>query len=185
MQVTPLSIPDVLLIEPRVFGDARGFFLETWSDAGFSAGGIDASFVQDNLSRSTLGVLRGLHFQRRHTQGKLVRCTRGEVFDVAVDLRQGSSSFGQWIGELLSEDNKRALWIPPGFAHGFLSLSATVDFQYKCSDIYDPESECTINWDDPDIGISWPLERVGEVQLSVKDRERGMSLADTPPLAGW
>lgn len=184
MRITPLEIPDVLLIEPRVFGDGRGFFLETWSDAGFSAEGVEATFVQDNWSRSGLGVLRGLHFQRRHTQGKLVRCTRGEVFDVAVDIRAGSPSFGRWVGEFLSEDDKRALWIPPGFAHGFLSLAETVDFQYKCTDIYDPGSECTINWNDPDIGISWPLDRVGEVQLSAKDRERGVSLADAAPLEG-
>ena len=185
MHATPLAIPDVILIEPRVFGDSRGFFLETWSDAAFSEAGIDVTFVQDNWSRSTLGVLRGLHFQQRHTQGKLVRCTRGEVFDVAVDVREGSPSFGQWVGESLSEDNKKALWIPPGFAHGFLSLTETVDFQYKCSDVYDPESERTINWDDPDIGISWPLDRVAELQLSAKDRERGMSLAEISPLAGW
>ena len=153
MNVQTLDIPDVKLIEPRVHGDDRGFFLETWSRRDFQAAGLEGDFVQDNLSRSSRGVLRGLHYQIRMAQGKLVRCTRGEVFDVAVDLRRSSGTFGRWIGMLLSEENRRSLWIPPGFAHGFLVLSDVADFQYKCTNPYAAEHDRTVRWDDPDIGV--------------------------------
>ena len=175
---TPLSLPDVLLIEPRVFGDDRGFFLETWSSRDFSKLGIETQFVQDNLSRSSRGVLRGIHYQMRHTQGKLVRCSRGSVFDVAVDLRRSSSTFGRWVGQILTEENKRSMWIPPGFGHGFLTLSDVADFQYKCSDVYDPESERTIAWNDPEIGIDWPIGDLGPIVLSEKDAGQGQALGE-------
>lgn len=167
MKVTPLAIPDVLLIEPRVFGDARGFFMETWQARTFAEAGIAARFVQDNHSRSARGVLRGLHYQLKKPQGKLVRVVSGEVFDVAVDLRRRSPSFGRWVGTRLSEDNKCQLWVPPGFAHGFCVLSEHADFLYKCSEFYAPEDEHALRWDDPDIGIDWPLD-VAPV-LSAKD----------------
>jgi dTDP-4-dehydrorhamnose 3,5-epimerase len=178
LKLTDLDIPEVKMIEPRVFGDSRGFFLETWSRREFAAAGMDVEFVQDNWSRSSRGVLRGLHYQLQHSQGKLVRCVRGEVFDVAVDLRRSSETFGRWVGRVLSEDNKRSMWIPPGFAHGFLTLSESADFQYKCSDIYHPESERTLRWDDPAIGISWPPFEDGFPELSEKDRTTGCSLAE-------
>lgn len=167
MKVTPLAIPEVLLIEPRVFGDARGFFMETWHERTFAEAGIAARFVQDNHSRSARGVLRGLHYQLKKPQGKLVRVVSGEVFDVAVDLRRHSPSFGRWVGARLSEDNKHLLWVPPGFAHGFCVLSEHADFLYKCSEFYAPEDEHALRWDDPDIGIDWPLD-VAPV-LSAKD----------------
>lgn len=167
MKVTPLAIPEVVLIEPRVFGDARGFFMETWHARTFAEAGIAARFVQDNHSRSARGVLRGLHYQLKKPQGKLVRVVSGEVFDVAVDLRRRSPSFGRWVGTRLSEDNKRLLWVPPGFAHGFCVLSEHADFLYKCSAFYAPEDERALRWDDPDIGIDWPLD-VTPV-LSAKD----------------
>ena len=167
MKVTPLAIPDVLLIEPRVFGDARGFFMETWHERTFAEAGIAARFVQDNHSRSARGVLRGLHYQLKKPQGKLVRVVSGEVFDVAVDLRRHSPSFGRWVGARLAEDNKHLLWVPPGFAHGFCVLSEHADFLYKCSEFYAPEDEHALRWDDPDIGIDWPLD-VTPV-LSAKD----------------
>ncbi|MAC18765.1 MAG: dTDP-4-dehydrorhamnose 3,5-epimerase [Phycisphaerae bacterium] len=178
MNISSLSIPDVRLIEPRVFGDSRGFFLETWSAREFQSSGLDIDFVQDNWSRSTRGVLRGLHYQLQHPQGKLVRCVAGEVFDVAVDLRRSSLTFGKWVGCILSEENKRAMWIPPGFAHGFVTLSDSADFQYKCSDIYHPESERTLRWNDPEVGIEWP--DFGEVtpELSTKDLTTACSLAE-------
>ena len=157
MNVQELEIPDVKLIEPRVHGDDRGFFLETWSEADFRKHDLDIRFVQDNWSRSVRGVLRGLHYQLQHPQGKLVRCVAGVVFDVAVDLRRSSPTFGRWVGEVLSAENKRALWIPPGFAHGFLTLSASADFQYKCSDIYFPDGERTLAWNDAGVGVDWPL----------------------------
>ena len=178
MDVSRIDGTDVRLITPKVFGDDRGFFLETWSAREFSVLGTDVEFVQDNLSRSSRGVLRGLHYQIRHTQGKLVRCTRGSVFDVAVDLRRGSEHFGRWVGRVLSEENKKAMWIPPGFAHGFLTLSDVADFQYKCSDIYHPESERTIRWDDPDIGIEWPDAGVDAYLLSDKDGNDASALRD-------
>ena len=175
--VTALALPEVLLLEPRIFGDARGFFLESFNARAFAAAtGIEASFVQDNHSRSGKGVLRGLHYQILQPQGKLVRVVRGRVFDVAVDLRRSSPRFGQWAGAELSEDNHRQLWIPPGFAHGFLVLSESADFLYKTTDYYAPQHERSVLWNDPGIGIDWPLEG-DEPLLSAKDR-------DAPPLSG-
>lgn len=157
MKVTPTAIPDVLIIEPKLFGDARGFFFESFNQRAFQeASQLDLQFVQDNHSRSAQGVLRGLHYQIEQPQGKLVRVVRGAVFDVAVDIRKGSPTFGQWVGTELSEDNHRQLWIPPGFAHGFLVLSASADFLYKTTSYYAPQHERCIAWDDPDIGIAWP-----------------------------
>ena len=169
MKITSLSIPDVKLIEPDIFGDDRGFFMETWSQASFLDAGIDIQFIQDNFSRSNKGVLRGLHYQIQNPQGKLVRCTRGEVFDVVVDLRKSSPYFGNWASVTLSEKNRLAMWIPPGFAHGFLVTSDTADFQYKCSDVYAPAHERTIQWDDSDLNIDWPIGIVGAPIVSEKD----------------
>ena len=168
MKVTPLNIPDVLLIEPQVFGDDRGFFYESFNQNKFEAAlGHKINFVQDNHSKSVKGVLRGLHYQLTpKAQGKLVRVIQGEVFDVAVDLRQSSPTFGKWVSEILSGDNKKQLWIPEGFAHGFLTLSDTAEFLYKTTDFYSPEHEQSILWNDKTIGIDWPLE---EVSLSSKD----------------
>lgn len=159
MQVTPTRIPDVLLIEPKVFGDDRGFFFESFNQQLFSeATGLDVAFVQDNHSKSVRNVLRGLHYQLPpHEQGKLVRVVQGEVFDVVVDIRKGSASFGQWVGETLSAENKKQLWIPPGFAHGFLVLSETAEFLYKTTCYYVPECERCIIWNDAGIGVNWPL----------------------------
>ena len=169
MKVIPTSIPEVLILEPHVFGDARGFFLESWNARRFcDAVGLDISFVQDNQSRSRRGVLRGLHYQITQPQGKLVRVAAGRVFDVAVDLRKSSPTFGRWAGVELSGDNHRQLWIPAGFAHGFLVLSDSADFLYKTTDYYAPEHERTVAWSDPAIGIEWPLET--EPVLSAKDR---------------
>lgn len=158
MQVTPLAIPEVVLIEPKVFGDARGFFFESFNQCAFNeATGTDHKFLQDNHSRSAKGVLRGLHYQLApYAQGKLVRCVRGAVFDVAVDIRSGSPSFGQWVGVELNEENHRQLWVPPGFAHGFLTLSDTADFLYKTTNYYAPSHERAIAWNDPRLGIAWP-----------------------------
>ncbi len=169
MQFEPLAIPDVVLVRPRVFGDARGFFFEAWEQRKFAAGGIDAQFVQDNHSRSARHTLRGLHYQVVRPQGKLVRVTSGAVFDVAVDLRRSSPTFGRWVGTELSEDNKCLLWVPPGFAHGFLVLSAAADFVYKCTDYYAPEGERCIRWDDPQLAIRWPLADGASPTLSAKD----------------
>ncbi|MFG6449719.1 dTDP-4-dehydrorhamnose 3,5-epimerase [Roseateles sp. BYS180W] len=173
MQVTPTRLPEVMIIEPRVFGDARGFFMESWNQQAFNAAtGNTLPFVQDNHSRSARGVLRGLHFQLPpHAQGKLVRCTAGRVFDVAVDMRASSPRFGQWVGVELSGENHRQLWIPPGFAHGFLVLSASADFLYKTTDYYAPQAEGSVRWDDPSIGIEWPLADIGGLapQLAGKD----------------
>jgi dTDP-4-dehydrorhamnose 3,5-epimerase len=171
MRIIETRIPDVKLIEPKVFGDERGFFMETWNEKAFREAGINANFVQDNHSRSVKNTLRGLHYQIKQPQGKLVRVTRGEVFDVAVDLRSNSPTFGQWIGEYLSEENKHMLWVPPGFAHGFLVTSETADFQYKCTDFYAPEYERSIVWNDPKIGIEWSLTNSEELLLSDKDRQ--------------
>ena len=157
MKFTPTSIPDVILVTPDVFGDNRGFFMETWHAGKFAAGGIAADFVQDNHSRSSQGILRGLHYQIKKPQGKLVRVLSGEVFDVAVDLRRNSATFGQWVGMSLSAENKKMVWIPPGFAHGFYVISQQADFFYKCTDFYAPEYERTIRWNDPDLAIDWPL----------------------------
>lgn len=169
MQLAETAIPEVLIIEPRVFGDARGFFMETWNARTFAEAGLDLQFVQDNHSRSAAGTLRGLHYQIRHPQGKLVRVTVGEVFDVAVDLRRGSATFGRWVGERLSAENKRMLWVPPGFAHGFLVFSEAAEFQYKCTDFYAPEHERCIRWDDPDLAIDWPLPGGRVPLVSEKD----------------
>jgi dTDP-4-dehydrorhamnose 3,5-epimerase len=170
MDVIETRIPDVKLIKPKVFGDERGFFMETWNARAFAEAGIDATFVQDNHSRSVKHTLRGLHYQIKQPQGKLVRCTRGEVFDVAVDIRKGSPTFGQWVGEILSEENQHQLWVPPGFAHGFLVLSETADFQYKCTDFYAPEHERSIRWDDKYLNIAWPLCQEEKVIVSKKDK---------------
>jgi len=159
MNVIATRIPEVLLIEPDVFGDERGFFMETWQRNKFAEIGIDYDFVQDNHSSSVKGALRGLHYQLPpRAQGKLVRVTVGEVFDVAVDIRRGSPFFGQWVGERLSADNKRMFWVPPGFAHGFYVTSEVAEFQYKCTDYYTPELERCIRWDDPKLAIAWPLD---------------------------
>lgn len=170
MKATPLAISDVFLIEPQVFGDERGFFFESFNQSKFEQA-IDRQikFVQDNHSKSTKGVLRGLHFQNPNPQGKLVRVTQGEVFDVAVDIRQDSPTFGQWVGEILSAENKRQLWIPEGFAHGFLVLSDTAEFLYKTTDYYAPAHEVCIRWDDPTLAISWPLK--DKLVLSSKDQQ--------------
>ena len=177
MKIIATAIPDVLIIEPRVFGDARGFFFESFNQQAFRAAtGLDVAFVQDNHSRSAQGVLRGLHYQIEQPQGKLVRVARGAVFDVAVDLRQASSTFGQWVGVELSEENHRQLWVPAGFGHGFLTLSETADFLYKTTDYYAPEHERCLAWNDPAIGIEWPL-RSAQPQLSAKD-QLGKLLAD-------
>lgn len=170
MKFTPTRLAEVVLIEPRVFADPRGFFMETWHAKKFADGGIAADFVQDNHSVSSQWVLRGLHYQVRHTQGKLVRVTRGEVFDVAVDMRKSSPTFGQWVGEYLSAANHRMMWVPPGFAHGFLVLSERVEFLYKCTDFYDPGSERTLLWNDPEVAIEWPLPDGVAPIISDKDR---------------
>ncbi|ROH88276.1 dTDP-4-dehydrorhamnose 3,5-epimerase [Pseudomethylobacillus aquaticus] len=175
MQITQTSLPGVLLITPRVFGDARGFFYESFNQRAFAeATGVTATFVQDNHSRSAQHVLRGLHYQIRQPQGKLVRATQGEVFDVAVDLRRASPSFGQWYGVNLSAENKQMLWIPPGLAHGFLVLSESAEVQYKTTDYYAPDHERSLRWNDPAIGIDWPLSAMPV--LSAKD-EQGMLMA--------
>jgi dTDP-4-dehydrorhamnose 3,5-epimerase len=169
MQFRPTRIPDVVVIEPQVFGDNRGFFMETWEARKFGKAGLGLTFVQDNHSRSVKGTLRGLHYQIRQPQGKLVRVIAGEVFDVAVDLRRSSPTFGQWVSERLSAENKKMLWVPPGFAHGFYVLSESAEFLYKCTDYYGPEHERTIRWNDPNLGIDWPLPPGGHPVLSAKD----------------
>lgn len=169
MNFIPLEAEGVVLVTPRIWEDGRGFFFEGWHQEKFCQAGIDAQFVQDNYSRSVRGTLRGLHYQIQHTQGKLVRVTAGVVFDVAVDIRRSSPTFGRWVGVTLSADNRHALWIPPGFAHGFYVLSDTADFFYKCTDFYAPDHERTIRWDDPEIGISWPLDHDAPPVLSPKD----------------
>ncbi|MCQ4948492.1 dTDP-4-dehydrorhamnose 3,5-epimerase [Bittarella massiliensis (ex Durand et al. 2017)] len=165
------SIDGVMVIEPTVFGDARGYFMETYSAAEFSANGITTTFVQDNQSKSRKGVLRGLHFQKKYSQGKLVRVISGEVFDVAVDLRPGSSTYGKWEGVLLSAENKKQFYIPRGFAHGFLVLSEEAEFVYKCDDFYHPEDEGGLLWNDPDVGIEWPISADMNILLSDKDQK--------------
>lgn len=167
MKVIETKLPGVLIIEPKVFGDSRGFFTETWNQARYEAAGIKGDFVQDNLSFSTRGVLRGLHFQNPKAQGKLVSVLQGEVYDVAVDIRVGSPTFGQWVGVYLSGENHRQLWIPPDFAHGFCVTSDTVLFAYKCTNLYAPEADGGILWNDPDIAIEWPMT---DVRLSEKDK---------------
>lgn len=176
MNVIQTSIADAVIIEPKVFGDERGFFLETFQAERYrELAGIDLPFVQDNHSRSGKHVLRGLHFQKTRPQGKLVRVVRGEVFDVAVDIRKDSPTYGQWAGVLLNEENKRQFWVPPGLAHGFVVLSDTADFEYKCTDYYDPSDEGCLIWNDPTVAIDWPdgIEPI----LSAKD-EQGLTLAE-------
>ena len=179
MHARPTAIPDVLVLEPKVFGDARGFFFESFNQRGFEAAiGRRVEFVQDNHSLSARGVLRGLHYQQPHPQGKLVRVVRGEVWDVAVDLRKGSPTFGRWVGETLSAANRRQLWIPEGFAHGFLVTSDQAEFLYKTTDYWHPEHERCIRWDDPALGIAWP--GIGAApSVSAKDA-KGARLADAP-----
>ena len=181
MKVASLAIPDVLLIEPKVFGDERGFFFESFNQFVFNkATGLDLQFVQDNHSKSAKNVLRGLHYQLPpKAQGKLVRVIAGEVFDVAVDIRQESPTFGQWVGEVLSAENKRQMWIPTGFAHGFLVLSDSAEFLYKTTDYYAPEYERCILWNDPDLRIAWPI--TGEPVLAAKDAQ-GASLTEPVPI---
>lgn len=171
MKFIPTAIPDVIRIEPSVFGDERGFFMETWEKRKFLDAGIAVDFVQDNHSRSAQGILRGLHYQVQQPQGKLVRVVSGAVYDVAVDLRRSSPSFGQWVGAVLSADNKHQLWVPPGFAHGFYVISEFADFVYKCTDYYAPEFERSLSWDDPELGITWPLVDGQQPRLSIKDAQ--------------
>ena len=167
MKISHSKLKGCVIIEPRIFGDERGFFLETFQAVRYEQeAGIDLPFVQDNHSRSARDVLRGLHFQKTKPQGKLVRVVRGEVYDVAVDIRKGSATFGEWEGVILSEDNKKQFWVPPGFAHGFVVLSDTADFEYKCTDYYDPSDEGSILWSDPDLDIPWPIANPA---LSTKD----------------
>ncbi len=182
MKFTKTPIADVTLIEPDVFGDARGFFMETWQEEKFKAAGIDAAYVQDNHSRSSQWTLRGLHLQVRQTQGKLVRVALGSVFDVVVDLRRTSPSFGAWWGVELSAENHRMLWVPPGLAHGILVTSQSADFLYKCTDFYSPEHERTLAWDDAALNIRWPLPAQRSPQLSAKDA-RGASFAEIEKFA--
>ncbi len=176
MNVLETRLPGVLIIEPDVFGDARGFFMETWSRERYREARLPAGFVQDNLSRSARGVLRGLHFQNPHPQGKLISVLEGEVFDVAVDVRAGSPTFGEWVGEVLSSANRRQLYVPEGFAHGFVVIGDTALFSYKCTEYYHPETERSILWNDPEIGIEWPI---GDPILSDKD-SRAPRLAGIP-----
>jgi len=176
MKIIKTKIPDVIIFEPKVFGDERGFFMETFRQAWFDELNLNVSFVQSNHSKSTKGVLRGLHFQTQQAQGKLVRVTQGEVYDVAVDIRKNSATFGQHVAVILSADNKRLFWVPPGFAHGFLVTSDEAEFQYQCTDYYAPEFEQSIAWNDQDLNIQWPLSE-DEIQLSTKDMN-GLSLSD-------
>lgn len=169
MKFIPTTIPEVILIEPCVFGDHRGFFMETWQRTTFAENGIDYDFVQDNHSKSAQGILRGLHYQIQQSQGKLVRVVEGSVFDVAVDMRQSSNTFGQWVGYELSADNHRMMWIPPGFAHGFYVMSETAEFVYKCTDYYAPEYERSVLWNDKDLSIDWQLVDNKPPVLSEKD----------------
>lgn len=175
MEIIETDIKDVKVLSPKVFGDDRGFFMETWRENDFKEQVADVDFVQDNHSKSVQGVLRGLHYQIWQPQGKLVRVTSGEVFDVAVDIRKESSDFGKWVGVVLSEENKKMFWVPPGFAHGFYVISPVAEFVYKCTDYYAPDYEKSIIWNDPAINIQWPLVEGVTPQLSVKD-EQGVSL---------
>lgn len=177
MKYQPLAIADVVLMTPQVLGDERGFFMETFRQNEFERHCGNYSFVQDNHSKSLRGILRGLHYQLKQPQGKLVRVTQGRVFDVAVDLRQDSPTFGDWVGVELSDENRQMLWVPPGFAHGFYVLSETAEFSYKCTDYYAPDDEYSLRFDDPTLAINWPLN--GEPQLSDKDRQ-GLALTDCP-----
>ena len=178
MQFLPTRLPDVILIRPKVFEDPRGFFTDTWHRKLFEQEGIDAIFVQESHSGSVAGTVRGLHYQIKQAQGKLIRVVKGEAFDVAVDMRRSSPDFGQWAGELLSAENRKMIWIPPGFAHGFLVLSKSAEFEYKCTDYYAPEHDRTLQWNDPDIGIDWPLLDGEQPILSAKDRS-GLPLKES------
>lgn len=169
MKVVNTSIPEVKIIEPQVFGDSRGFFSETYRDEWFKQNVANVSFVQDNHSMSSKGILRGMHYQTQNTQGKLVRVISGEVYDVAIDMRENSSSFGQWFGTLLSAENKRQMWVPAGFAHGFYVTSPTAEFVYKCTDYYAPQFEKSVLWNDPALNIDWPIDKDDSPQLSEKD----------------
>ena len=169
MKFTPSRLPDVVIVEPDVRGDDRGFFMETWHEQAFGEAGIDARFVQDNYTRSSGGVLRGMHYQVEQPQGKLVRVVAGEVFDVAVDLRQSSPTFGQWVGETLSATNRLSIWIPPGFAHGFFVTGDSAEMVYRCTDYYAPQHERTLFWNDPGVAIEWPSFGPGQPVLSAKD----------------
>ncbi len=177
MNIQETDIPGVLIVEPRVHGDERGWFMEAWQERRYAEAGITGPFVQDNMARSRHGILRGLHLQHPHAQGKLVQEVVGEVFDVAVDVRRGSPHFGRWVGVILSAENHRQLWVPPGFAHGYVVTSGEAIFSYKCSEYYHPETDLSIRWDDPDIGIDWPV--VGQPSLSQKDAE-ALLLKDVP-----
>ena len=180
MNIITTNLPGVIVIEPKVYVDKRGFFLETFREDVLLQAGINAHFVQDNHTRSSQGVLRGLHYQMTQTQGKLVRVATGSVFDVVVDVRSGSPTFGQWYGTELNEDNIKMIYVPPGFAHGFVVLSETADFIYKCTDYYHPESEQGIAWDDPDLNIDWPIAEIAEkISLSDKDKQN-VKLKDQP-----
>lgn len=181
MKVIDTKIPDVKIIEPAVFGDERGFFMETWQQKKFEDLIAKRTFVQDNHSKSKKGILRGLHFQTENTQGKLVRVVYGEVFDVAVDIREGSPTFGQWVGVYLSAENKRQLWVPEGFAHGFYVTSDEAEFVYKCTDYYNPSAEHSIAWNDPELAIEWPFEEGILPSLSAKDAD-GLLFASAPKL---
>jgi dTDP-4-dehydrorhamnose 3,5-epimerase len=182
MKIINTRIDAVKIIEPQVFGDDRGFFLESWNREKFLQHGLPGDFVQDNHSRSSAGILRGLHYQTESTQGKLVRVTAGAVFDVAVDLRKSSPTFGQWVGVELSEHNHRMLWVPEYFAHGFYVMSESADFLYKCTDNYAPEYEVSIAWDDPTLAIDWPLKNGKAPELSGKDKQ-GVAFTDAPIFA--
>lgn len=175
MEFIPTQLPEVILIKPKVFGDARGYFLESWQRQKFAEAGIHADFVQDNHSHSSQWILRGMHYQIQHTQGKLVRVCRGAVYDAVIDVRRSSPNFGRWVGVELSDTNHHMLWVPPGFAHGFLALTDDVDFIYKCTDVYSPQYERTIRWDDPEVGIQWPIPHGVAPKLAARD-------ADAPAL---
>jgi dTDP-4-dehydrorhamnose 3,5-epimerase len=177
MNVLSCDIPGLLIVEPKVFGDARGFFMETWNRRSYREAGIDLDFVQDNVSRSRRGTLRGLHFQNPNAQGKLLQVLEGEVFDVAVDIRRSSPAFGRWYGLILSAENRRQFYVPPGFAHGFEVLSDTVLFHYKCTGFYSPKDELAIRWNDAEIGIQWPIK---EPLLSERDT-KALRLSEVPP----
>ncbi len=180
MKLVPTDIPDVRIVEQQAFADSRGFFVEVWHEAKFRAAGLDLRFVQDNHSRSVAGTLRGLHYQVEQPQGKLVRAVRGAIFDVAVDLRRGAATFGRWVGIELSDENQRQLWVPPGFAHGFLALSDVADVAYKCTAFYAPEHERTLRWDDPTVAVAWPTVAGRPPLLS--ERDAGGLLLDSAPL---
>jgi dTDP-4-dehydrorhamnose 3,5-epimerase len=180
--VRPLRVPDVQVLEPRTFRDERGYFLEAWNSRTLAAAGFHANFVQDNLVHSVHGVIRGLHYQMARPQGKLVRCLNGEIFDVAVDLRTASSTFGAWVGQLLSEQNAFSLWVPPGFAHGYCVLSESAMVYYKCTEFYEPAEERLLLWNDPAVGIDWPFDRMRARLLNARDAAAPpLSIAETYP----